>query len=191
MKSKDLTFEEYVGRVTDFHGGVDPDMIAGWFMSDLAKQNLPNGDSLEAICETAHCLPDAVQILTPCTIGNGMLKIADTGRFAITLFEIKKGEGIRVFLDLTKLDIWPEIRCWFLKEKPRHKQDLNMVIEELKEAETSIYSLERVKIKPEILEAKRKNTSAIRPCPSCGEAFRTELGDLCPACRGKGPYIER
>ncbi len=186
-----FTFDEYLEKVKAFHGRIEPGAVAGGFMVELAKENLPEGEFFDVICETPHCLPDAVQILTPCTIGNGWLRIIDTGRFALTMHEKYKGEGIRVFMDLTKLDIWPEIRCWLLKGKPKHKQDTGLVIEELREAETSIYSLERVRIKPEILEGKRKYGSSIALCPSCGEAYRSELGNLCPACRGKGPYIER
>ncbi len=191
MKTRDYTFEEYIEKAKDFHGSIDPDMIAAWFMVVRAKQDLTGGDFVDIICETIHCLPDAVQILTPCTLGNGLLRIIETSRFALTMHGNNGTQGTRVFLDLTKLDVWPEIRCWFLKEKPRNKQNPNLVIEELKEAETSIYSLEHVKIKPELLEAKSRLGSAIRPCPSCGEAYRTDLGDICPACRGKGPFFER
>lgn len=185
------TFDEYLEKVRVFHGRVEPGMVAGGFMVGLAKENLPEGEFFDVICETAHCLPDAVQILTPCTIGNGWLRIIETSRFALTMHEKYKGEGIRVFMDLAKLDIWPEIRCWLLKEKPKHKLDMGLIIEEIREAETTIYSLERVRIKPEILQGKRKYGSGVAPCPSCGEAYRSDLGNLCPACRGKGPYIER
>ena len=54
---------------------------------DTALKNLPKGEFFDAICETAVCLPDAVQLLTPCTIGNGCMKIFDTGRVAVTLYE--------------------------------------------------------------------------------------------------------
>jgi len=191
MNIGNYTFDEFLEKAAAFHGALDPGVIAGGMMVEIAKSNLPEGGLFDAICETTSSLPDALQILTSCTIGNGRLKIVDTSRFALTMYEEIKGEGIRVFLDLTKLDVWPETRAWLLKEKPRHKQDQNLIVEELKEAEDSIFSLERVRVKPEILEGKRKLGSAVKPCPSCGEAYRAELGNLCPACRGKGPYIER
>lgn len=191
MKIGDYTFEEFLEKVKAFHGSIDPGVVAGGMMVEIAKNNLPEGELFDAICETSSSLPDAVQILTSRTVGNGRLRIVETSRFALTMYEEIKGEGIRVYIDLTKLDVWPEIRSWLLKEKPRHKQDHNLIIGELKEAEDSIFSLERVRVKPEILEGKRKHGSAVKPCPSCGEAYRSDLGNLCPACRGKGPYIER
>jgi len=41
-------------------------------------------------------------MLTPCTIGNGWLKIFDFGRYALALYEKYGGQGIRVFLDIEK-----------------------------------------------------------------------------------------
>lgn len=191
MKILDYTFDEFLEKVKAFHGSTDPGVIAGGMMVEIAKSNLPEGELFDAICETSISLPDAVQILTSRTVGNGRLRIVETSRFALTMYEENKGEGIRVYLDLTKLDVWPEIRSWLLKEKPRHKQNHNLIIEELKEAEDTIFSLERVRVKPEILEGKRKHGLSVRPCPSCGEAYRPDLGNICPACRGKGPYVER
>jgi formylmethanofuran dehydrogenase subunit E len=191
MKIRELTFDEYLEKVKEFHGSLDPGVVAGAVMLDLAKANLPEGESFDVICETCHSLPDAVQILMPCTTGNGRLKVVETSRFAITVYESGKGEGIRVFLDLTKLDIWPEIRSWLLKERPRHKPDNGLIIEELKEAGDTIFSLEHVRLKPEVLESWKRHGYTVKPCPGCGEAYRSELGDLCPACRGKGPYIDR
>lgn len=191
MKIRECTFEEYLEKVKEFHGSIDPGVVAGSVMLDLAKANLPEGEGFDVICETVHSLPDAVQILMPCTIGNGRLKVVETSRFAITVYESTRGEGIRVFLDLTKLDPWPEIRSWLLKARPRHRPDNALVVDELKEAGDSIFSMERVRVKPELLEGWKKHGSAVKPCPSCGELFRSDLGDLCPACRGKGPYIDR
>jgi formylmethanofuran dehydrogenase subunit E len=191
MKIRDYTFDEYLEKVTDFHGSTDPGVVAGAEMLELARANLPEGEGFDVIWETCHSLPDAVQILMPCTMGNGRLKVVETSRFAITVYENGKGEGIRVFLDLTKLDIWPEIRSWLMKDRPRHKPDNSLVIEELREAGDAIFSLERVRLKPEVLEGWKRHGFAVKPCPSCGEAYRSELGELCPACRGKGPYIDR
>ena len=61
------------------------------------------GCLFDAICETRNCLPDAVQLLTPCTIGNGWLKVVNVGRFALTLYDKYQGEGVRVYLDPAKV----------------------------------------------------------------------------------------
>lgn len=89
------TVEQYVNVVKDFHGTLAPGMLAGGFMIDLARRNLPEGELLDAISETISCLLDTIQILTPCTIGNGWLRIIDTGRSALTLFEKYGGSGAR------------------------------------------------------------------------------------------------
>ena len=53
------SYEEYVHLVKAFHGRLDPGLIAGGFMVDLALKSLPQGESFGAVCETPSCLPDA------------------------------------------------------------------------------------------------------------------------------------
>jgi len=60
-------------------------------MVDLALKN----QFFDAVCETQACLPDTLQMLTPCTIGNGWLKIFDFGRYALALYDKYAGQGIR------------------------------------------------------------------------------------------------
>lgn len=98
------SFEEYLHLVKSFHGHLAPGLIIGGFMVDLAMKNLPEGEFFDAVCETPVCLPDAVQVLTPCTIGNGWLSIVHFGRFAVTLYEKYTGAGVRVYLDTEKLN---------------------------------------------------------------------------------------
>ena len=71
------SYEEYLHLVKSFHGNLAPGLIIGGFIVDLAMKNLPEGEFFDAVCETPVCLPDAVQILTPCTIGNGWLSIVN------------------------------------------------------------------------------------------------------------------
>ena len=75
MNICNLKFDEYVEKIKSFHGSSAPGMILAGFMVDLAMKNLPEGEFFDVICETQHCLVDAVQILTPCTVGNGWLKM--------------------------------------------------------------------------------------------------------------------
>ena len=109
------TVEEYKNLVKSFHGYVAPGLMIGGFMVDHALNHLPEGDFFDAVSETRNCLPDAIQLLTPCTIGNGWLRILDLGRYALTLYEKYNGKGVRVYLDVGKLDSWPNIKNWFLK----------------------------------------------------------------------------
>jgi len=107
---RSYTFEEYVERVQAFHGFAAPGVVIGGFMVDLAFQHLPADGLLNAICETPICLPDAIQLLTAKTVGNGRLTVINLGRYAMTLYDISNGEGIRVSLDLAKIEAWSEIK---------------------------------------------------------------------------------
>ena len=77
-------------------------------MVDLVLKNLPPDILYNALCETNKCLPDAVQLLTPCTIGNGWLGVQDWGRFALALYHKETGTGIRVVLNPAQVEEWPE-----------------------------------------------------------------------------------
>jgi ferredoxin len=109
--SSPFSFEEYIKEAEAFHGFASPRLLVGGYMVNKAKKQIPSGVLYEALCETPKCLPDAVQLLTPCTIGNGRLRIISLGRFALTLFNKDTGVGIRVFLDLAKLESWLELKA--------------------------------------------------------------------------------
>jgi formylmethanofuran dehydrogenase subunit E len=183
------SFEEFLEKIKAFHGSIAPGIVAGGIMVDIARANLPQGDFFDVICESQHCLPDAVQILTQCTIGNRWLKIADTSRYSLTFFNKYTGAGIRVYLDAAKLGEWPAIRAWFLKERPKKEQTLELILDEFKRAGTGIYSTQKVTVKPSYITSSERKRSAIGLCPCCGEAYRTDFGETCPACRGEGPYL--
>ena len=73
--------------------------------------------------ETQKCLPDAVQLLTLCSTGNGWMRIVTLGRYALSLYDKYTGQGRRVWVDLDTLASWPEIYDWFLKRKAKKDQD--------------------------------------------------------------------
>ncbi|MDO9514812.1 MAG: formylmethanofuran dehydrogenase subunit E family protein [Syntrophales bacterium] len=181
------SFEQYLKMVEKFHGRVAPGMVTGGFMIDLARRNLPEGTFFDAISETTSCLPDTIQLLTPCTIGNGWLRVIDTGRFALTLFEKYGGEGVRVSLDVEKLEGWPELKAWFLKLTPKSEQDTKRLLEELQEAGSGIYRVEHVRVGPEYLGKQKKKN--IRLCARCREPFRSDTEDICPFCTGERAYL--
>jgi formylmethanofuran dehydrogenase subunit E len=183
------SYDQFIEKIKAFHGSIAPGIVAGGFMVDLARANLPQGEFFDVICESQHCLPDAVQLLTPCTIGNRWLKIVETSRYALTFYNKYTGEGIRVYLDAEKLQAWPAIRAWFLKETPKKDQDLQQILDEFQRAGTSIYSTAKATVKPSYITSPGKKRSGVGLCPSCGEAYRTDLGETCPACQGNGPYL--
>ncbi len=180
------SYEEYLQLVKSFHGNLAPGLIIGGFMVDLAMKNLPEGEFFDAVCETPVCLPDAVQILTPCTIGNGWLSIVNFGRFAVTLYEKYSGKGVRVYLDTKKLEAWPEVRDWYLKKKKKNEQDKDLLIAKIKEAEHGLLSVQRVQVNPE--KVRRKKMGPVGICPVCGEAYPSKDGDKCRNCQGETPY---
>jgi len=180
------TYAEYIEMVKAFHGHVAPGMVLGGFMVDLAYRNLPEGEFFDAICETRACLPDAIQILTPCTVGNGWLRIINTGRFALSLFEKYTGEGVRVYVDNQKLDDWPEVKIFFFKLKPKKEQDFEALLEEIHHAHTSIFGVQKVMIDMDSIKSNRRGAFAV--CPSCGEGYPANDGEICLGCQGEAPY---
>jgi len=181
------SFEEYIHLVKSFHGSVAPGIIIGGFMVQRAKSQMPEDVLCDVICETSSCLPDAVQLLTPCTIGNGWLKVIDLGRYALSVYDKYTGVGVRVFLDAAKLDDWQEIKNWFLKLKPKKEQDLQMLLDQIKEAGFQILSTQPVTVQPEFMK-KRIKGKRIVLCPRCGEAYPEKDGDICRGCSEHIPY---
>ena len=182
------TYDEYVQLVTSFHGAAAPGLLIGGFIVDLALKNLPEGEFFDAICETPVCLPDSVQLLTPCTIGNGWLTILHFGKFAVTLFEKTTGEGVRVYLDMEKLKNWHEVYSWFMKLKTKKEQDSDLLMNQIREAGHGILSIQKVRVEPEKIQ--RKKLGPVAVCPVCGEAYPSRDGDKCLNCSGKSPYLE-
>jgi len=182
------SYEEYLHLVKSFHGNLAPGLIIGGFIVDLAMKNLPEGEFFDAVCETPVCLPDAVQILTPCTIGNGWLSIINFGRFAVTLYEKYSGKGVRVYLDTEKLNDWPEIHDWYFKKKKKNEQDKDLLMAQIKKAGHKLLSVQMVQVEPE--KVRRKKMGPVGICPVCGEAYPSKHGEKCLNCQGETPYSE-
>ena len=181
------TYDEYIDKIRAFHGYTAPGVVIGGFMVDLAYRNLPQGELFDAICETRKSLPDAIQLLTPCTIGNGWLKIIDLGRFALSIYEKHTGNGVRVYVDSNKLAGWHELETFFFKLRPDKEQDPETLLDEINLAQTSIFGIQRILIKPEYLKSGHRDALAI--CPNCNEGFPVDDGEVCLGCQGEAPYI--
>lgn len=184
-----FTFEESLELIRSFHGFPAPGLVTGVKMVSHAMAHLPKNILFDAICETASCLPDAVQILTLCTIGNAWLKVVDLGKFAVTLYDKSTGDGFRVFLDPQKLNKFPEFYGWFYKLKPKKDQDTDLLMQEIRAAGADVLTVEPVQIQPRYLVKRSKGP--IATCPICGEAFPAKHGDVCKGCGGESPYQSR
>ncbi len=182
------TFEDFLLLVRDFHGSAAPGLVLGGFMVEEAKRHLPAGTLFDAIAETTHCLPDAVQLLTPCTIGNGWLRVVNLGRYALTLYDKYVGNGVRIFLDPHKVEAWPHLKTWYLKLQPKREQDSAALFMEIKAAGAGVCSLQSVQVAPHLLQ--RRARGGIGLCPVCKEGYPVRDGRICRGCQGEAPYVE-
>lgn len=187
-----------VDRALAFHVKNAPGLIMGVYMVDLALELLdgiyPDRSSytLNAICETRVCLPDAIQVLTGCTYGNKYLRLdaAGNGRYALVLYNRETAVGFRVFVDVAKIDPgeFPELHAFFKKtrdysKKPR-QQFSSDTISEFYRAGRSIFSCRKVKVN---LPSKDPLEPA-SICTSCGESYLIPPRAATMREDGKCPY---
>lgn len=187
MKIGAYTFDEFRKLAENFHGYAAPGLLIGAYMVEKARAALPAGTLFEAVAESNKCLPDAVQLLTPCTIGNQRLKIDNLGRYAVSLFDKYSGKGWRVSLDPEKMRNWPEMYDWFFKIKPKRDQDSKKLEEEIRQAGDSICRIEPVIVQRKYVGS--KHMGAIGVCPMCQEAYPVADGPICRGCQGEAPYV--
>ncbi len=182
------SFEEFLERATAFHGNPAPGLVIGGYMVEVAKSRLSEGTIFDAVVETPKCLPDAIQLLTPCSAGNGWMKVINWGLYALTLYDKYTGKGVRVWLDPARLEAWPEIRAWYLKLKPAKEQDKDRLLEEMRRAGESVFGVRPVRVKIERL--KKKSMGTIGICPICKEGYPSKDGRVCRKCQGESLYME-
>lgn len=180
------TIDEFIQAAGRFHGYAAPGLILGGFMVHEARGHIPEGVLFDAISETAWCLPDAVQMLTPCTVGNGWLRIFNLGLYAVSLFDKFTGKGVRVAVETDLLEPYPVIREWLFKLRPKKEQDSDRLREEIRMAGATICSVKDIALRPEFMGGRGKG--AIAACPSCGQAYPARDGSVCRSCKGESPY---
>ncbi len=181
------TFEEFKEVARNFHGYPAPGLLIGGYMVEEAKSHLPEGTLFDAVVETGKCLPDAVQILTLCSYGNGWMRVIKLGRYALSLYDKFTGEGVRIHIDMAKLKKWPEIESWFLKLKPKKDQDTDLLFSEIEKAGHSFCTVTPIQITEDFMV--HKGMRSIGICPSCKEAYPVSDGAICRGCQGEVPYV--
>jgi formylmethanofuran dehydrogenase subunit E len=181
------SYEDYLRLVASFHGNVAPGVVVGGFMVELAKRYIPEGVLYDVICETPTCLPDAIQLLTPCSVGNGWLRIVNLGRYALSLYDKFQGDGVRVFVDAKKIEAWPEIKNWLCKLKPKKEQDKELLLQQIKDAGERLCGVQFIKARAQFLQKRSRGKIAI--CPLCAEAYPAKDGGICRGCQGEAPYV--
>jgi formylmethanofuran dehydrogenase subunit E len=186
-RGRTYSLSEFLQLTQAFHGYSAPGVIIGAKMVEIATKHLPSGILFDAICESSKCLPDAVQLLTPCTMGNGWLQIVPLGRYALTLYNKNTGHGIRVYVDPTQLENYPETHYWFFGNKPKRKDKSDILIREIHQAQEEFYRVQEVRIRPEFYAKKPSDRRVI--CPHCGEAYPAGHGSICRGCNPETGYI--
>ena len=182
------TLDDFLRRTENLHGYAAPGVLAGGYLVARAKRLLPPDSLFEVVCETSKCLPDAVQLLTVCSIGSGRLWIRDSGRYAVTLFDKYTLEGIRSSIDLEQLEKFPEYEAWFLKKKPKKEQDSELLMSQIAQAGESVCAVRRVTVDKSSLA--RIAMGPVKVCPLCQEAFPGKDGNICSDCRRETAYLK-
>lgn len=186
----EMSWSEFVNHVEGFHGYAAPGVLVGGIMVEMAKAELDKMHGgqrvlFDAIAESYSCLPDAVQLLTPCTVGNGWLKVLDLNRYALSLYNKHTGRGVRVYIDGEKLKKYLNYYEWFMNLKDKKEQDENRLREEIRIGTREICSMREVDI-PEKFRVKTRK-GLVLACPVCGEPYPKRDGNICRGCQGGTP----
>ncbi len=188
MKIGEYTFQEFMELASSFHSYPAPGLLIGAFMVEAVKSKMPEGTLYEAVVETKKCLPDAVQLLTPCSTGNNWMRVINLGRYALSLYDKYTYSGWRVWIDPEKLAAFPCIYDWFFKLTPKKDQDSESLYAEIESAGGSYLSMRSVQVRQR--SVKRSSMGSVSVCPVCGEAYPKKHGPVCRACQGETPYFD-
>lgn len=165
-------------EVESFHCARAPGIVVGALMLDTALTKVKESEELAIVVETFSCLPDAVQILTPCTTGNGGLKVYDWGKFALTAYDKGLLKGVRTYVVHDTVAEWPLINQWFNPSGINSgSPDFNTITEEFFKARADLIGIQEVTIVLDDGYVKNKKTGICEKC-----------GDLCSACQGMAYY---
>jgi formylmethanofuran dehydrogenase subunit E len=164
-------------------------------IKDLRKANFL------VVAETARCLPDAIQFLCGCTIGNKRLIIRDYGKMAATFIHRDKNLAVRVTIspEFQKKDVQRSQEFIKLKREHRFKEIENRRMKDtlqiLMVPDKELLRIQEVEIiepLPAIFMP-----SGIVFCEKCGESTREDKiqirdgKNLCLVCAGiEKPYFK-
>jgi formylmethanofuran dehydrogenase subunit E len=179
------SLDNFLREIENFHGWKAPGLVLGGFMVDWAQELIGPDVEADAIAESRHCLPDAIQLFTPCTIGNGWLKILDWDKYALSLYDRKSFDGYRVWLDLEKTRSAPNLYNWYMRLVPKAELPLEVMLETILAAGRSVLSSCPIKM---VSFYQREKKGNIELCQGCGEAYPSAQGSRCLACQGNGYY---
>jgi formylmethanofuran dehydrogenase subunit E len=192
--------EQLIEKIFAFHHKRAPGIVIGVDMVELALEKLgPIKERLNAVCEGQSCLIDVLQVMTGCTYGNKYLRVINNlGRFALSLFDRFDGRGIRVSVNLKKIDSQktPEMAKFFTRTRSKDVKEGGQaridsalkIMAEYAGLQDSILEWEPV----HIIDYKKPPMYPADICNSCGETFLIfASGETrCEACKGEVKYFE-
>lgn len=193
-------FLEQVEKVYQFRNKSPiraPGVPIGVAMVNLGLEKLGEVKKLGVIAEARACLSDSVQALTGCTVGNKYLIIYDQiGRYAVTFYDRTDGRGVRIYVDLKKIDAakTPELHRFFLRKRaPEVQYDMvaraasaKLVTEEFMKDGQNIFSWQRVRIK----NLEKDAILPVKVCQCCGESYTVtdKESEYCLVCAKEFDY---
>ncbi|BEQ14556.1 FmdE family protein [Desulfoferula mesophila] len=177
--------EDYLIRLEEFHGHISPGTVMGGFLVDAAWKTLGDTPYMNVVVETVVCLPDAVQALTPCTLGNGFLQVLDWGKFALTIYDRVTLQGARAWVSAEGIEEFPLVADWYLRRAEGKKVEKIEVVKQIMAGGHGLVRSQVVTMKAPLKETEHVPTTA---CPSCGEYHPSRQGGVCPACAGQAYY---
>jgi formylmethanofuran dehydrogenase subunit E len=141
-------------------------------------------DDLVVVVETDRCLPDAVELVTGCRLGNRRLKLRDMGKMAATWADLKANRAVRVAAredaNRRATEMYPAL----------DKQDaLEKIYRQLPDDDLFTRKSVRLELAPEDFPGYQSQRVL---CAECGEgiAFGRQILDgvrvLCRSCAGQG-----
>ncbi|UCD89403.1 MAG: formylmethanofuran dehydrogenase subunit E family protein [Desulfobacterales bacterium] len=181
-----ITYDDFLIEMEAFHGHRSPGVLLGGLMLDRALEELGPTHYLNVVCETVVCLPDAIQILTPCTFGNGFLQVFDWGKFALTAYDRQTLSGVRTWLNHARISKYSLIHNWFERTgRPREKPLFDLIAKEMLTAAPQLIAHGSVRLHRAL---KDPNPVPTGQCPKCSDSYPLHLGPACPPCSGEGYY---
>ena len=98
-----MDIREYYKQAGAFHGHLCPGLAIGVRAACEAGQALgtqmaDRHNHIQCLAESTACWLDGIQFVLGSTLGNGALKIDDTGKSAFSFYNPETGESLRYYL---------------------------------------------------------------------------------------------
>ena len=167
-------------------GQVRSGIVLGIRMAMAGLQELEIADPralrrhLITIVETDRCLPDAIELVTGCRLGNRTLKFKDLGKMAATFVDLRTMGAMRLAAresaNLRAEDSYP----WLGREQALTKAYLEMPLQELFSCQMATASIPEEEIPG--YWAPRAICAACGESVSFGKHVQGAGGDFCRSC---------